>query len=107
MFSATPWVGIETGKYVSISAPATYSGTCAPGTFDTATFATGGSRFARPERPYIDARPEISHGAPNDGKSVGMAALKVPIRLFAACDDSLTTLTRSSGSFTSVASVIT
>ena len=78
-----------------------------PGTFDTATLATGGIALARPERPYIEARPDISHGAPNDGKSVGIAALRLPIIVFAAADDSLIALSRSIGSLTSVASVIT
>ena len=88
-------------------APATYIVIGMPGTFETATLATGGIALARPERPYIDASPDISHGAPNDGKSVGMAALKLPIIVLAAADDALIAFSRSIGSSTSVASVIT
>ena len=56
------------------------------------------SQSAMRERPYSEARPLSSHGAPSDGKSVGMMPPKVPIWRFIAAVPCLIALSRCSGS---------
>ena len=83
-------------------APAKYTGIGAPFTLEIPTFDTGGIRSARPERPNAETRPDMSHGAPNIGKSSSMTDLKrfkVPL---AAFDEAWIDRRRSTGSATSV-----
>ena len=68
--------------------------------------ASGGNAFNSRERDTIEARPDISQGAPNSGKSVGMAVLTRPSIALVAPEASLMVRSRSSGSSTSVASVM-
>src|SRR5205814_8569219 len=84
-------------------APAMYSGTGGPGTFEIATLATAGSRVPRLERPYSDARPVMNHGEPMIGRSAPSTDFKPPIRSLDASADSWIAWKRSSGSFRSVA----
>src|SRR3984957_10225458 len=65
MFSAMPWVEIDTGKMCSNSAPAAYKVWRGPGTLDTVIFAAGGSTADRLERLYSNARIWTSIGAPS------------------------------------------
>src|SRR5450432_1053422 len=65
MFSARPWVEIDTGKICSSSAPAAYSVWRGPGTLDTVMFAAGGSTSDRLERLYKSARICTRIGAPS------------------------------------------
>ena len=71
MFSATPCTTIDSGYRPVSFAPARYSGTCGPGTFEITTFIAR-SEPARRERPYSEARPLSSQGEPSDGKSFGI-----------------------------------
>src|SRR6202035_748499 len=64
MFSAMPWVEIDTGKMCSNSAPAAYSVWRGPGTLDTVIFA-GGNTSDRLERLYSSARIWVRIGAPS------------------------------------------
>src|SRR5450631_3950012 len=65
MFSARPWVEIDTGKMCSNSAPAAYSVCRGPGTLDTVMLAAGGSTSDRLERLYNSARIWTRIGAPS------------------------------------------
>src|SRR3981189_1220333 len=65
MFSARPWVEIDTGKICSNSAPAAYSVWRGPGTLETVIFAAGGNTSDRLERLYSSARIWTSIGAPS------------------------------------------
>ena len=65
MFSASPWVEIDTGKMCSNSAPAAYSVCRGPGTLDTVIFAAGGSTSDRLDRLYNSASICTRIGAPS------------------------------------------
>ena len=84
-------------------APAKYIGNGAPATFEMATLATGGITLISPERPNMEATPDISHGAPNIGKSSRMTALNLFMVDFDAFDDALICLSLATGSLMSVA----
>src|ERR1700704_1509161 len=65
MWSASPWVEIDTGKMCSNSAPAAYNVCRGPGTLDTVILAAGGSTSDRLERLYNSARICTRIGAPS------------------------------------------
>src|SRR3954449_11310833 len=65
MFSASPWVEIDTGKMCSNSAPAAYSVCRGPGTLETVILAAGGSTSDRLERLYNSARICTRIGVPS------------------------------------------
>src|SRR5687767_7860887 len=84
-------------------APAMYSATDGPGTFEIATLASAGKRVARSDRPYSDAMPVMNHGEPAIGRSVPSIDFRPPINSFDASDDSRIALKRLAGSARSVA----
>ena len=83
---------MDTGKLLITRAPAKYIVSFRVATLETSTLAIGGITFASRERPYIEARPDINQGAPNIGKSMGMAdfilasvALRSAVTLLMRC----------------------
>ncbi|MNK76783.1 hypothetical protein D3C87_963600 [compost metagenome] len=74
-----------------------------PGTFEISTLAAGGTRRARLERPYSDARLVMSQGEPVIGMSTPSTGLSSRTTALAASDEAWIALKRSAASPMSVA----
>src|SRR5258706_8416393 len=87
MFSASPWVTIDTGKCAVISAPAIYKVIGGPGTLEITTLATTGMRLLATALLYSGVIRLISQGMPSVGKSsvtVVIAPFMPPVSFLAA-----------------------
>ena len=80
-----------------------YSSIGIPGTLEISTLPAGTSRSASPERPYSDASPESTHGAPVNGTSAASTGLSALTTLLASSDEAWIALKRAVGSARSVA----
>ena len=77
-----------------------------PATLEMIRLAKGGTTLATRERPTSEAMPETSQGEPSIGKSLGITVLTRLIIALPASEDSWMTFNRSTGSATSVPSVM-